>query len=88
MQTIETRIIPATNTKPTRIKATASGGIGKIYPINQNLYRDEQNHAAAAQLLMTKLDWYGTMAGGHTKQGMVWVFCDFTADPDIPHIDR
>ena len=30
MQTISTKPLPATNTKPARIKATASGGGGSI----------------------------------------------------------
>lgn len=82
MQTIETRIIRATGTKPTRIKATASGGYSRISSYNALLETVPNDasmteiHGAAARAIMELLNWRGMMAGGATKNGMVWVFCD------------
>lgn len=69
MQTIATKLLPATN----RVKATASGG--KSITIKQSqLEAACEQHACAALALMKKLHWGGRMIGGHTPYGMVWVF--------------
>lgn len=77
MQTIETRYIGATNTKGSRIKATHSGGVKSVtigfYSVDGG---ELEVHAAAAKALMDKLNWHGTMFGGGTERGMVWVFQD------------
>ena len=74
MQTINVKYLPATNTKGTRIKASCEGGsitISRDYGSNI-----EQDYMEAAKQLKSKLFWTGTMVGGHTKDGMVFVFDD------------
>lgn len=73
MQTIHTKHLPATATKPARIKATASGGGGGI---TISVHAADDAHLEAMKQLCHKLDWHGLIAGGHTKDGMVWVFLD------------
>ena len=72
MQTINVKYLPATNTKGVRIKATCEGGsitTSRDYGLNT-----EQNYMEAAKQLKSKLFWTGTMVGGHTKDGFVFVF--------------
>ncbi len=82
MQTIETRTIPATNTKPMRIIAQNCGGTRLMWSWDfaqaqeGNSGRDNKVHASIAKALAAKLGWEGNMYGGHTKAGMVWVFED------------
>jgi hypothetical protein len=67
MQAIKTKIIPATNTKPTRIKATSCGGIS-VTLSTSNIEGDQ--HIAAVRALCEKLKWKGKMVmGGLTKDG-------------------
>ena len=73
MQTISIKHLPATATKPARVKATASGGGGSV--IVSNNAADDSILLAVRQLCQ-KLDWHGMIAGGHTKDGMVFVFLD------------
>lgn len=75
MQTITTKYIPATDTKGSRIKATASGGVSVIMPYRYDMSTKE-THIAAVGLLMEKLDWHGKMVCGDTKTGVVCVFSD------------
>jgi len=82
MDAIETRFIPATNTRGSRVKATrlAPGGesstIGYDHALNS-----WDNHRAAAECLITKLGTTGvTFVGGDTATGTVWV-----ADIGAPH---
>ena len=63
-QTIETRFIPATDTKPARIKAAAeAGSITRSYA-----YEGDKQHSEVAQELADKLGWtgprYGVLVGG------------------------
>jgi len=71
MKVIETRIVPATDTKPTRIKAVA-GKLSNTCILNDN-YSLENNHGYIAQVLAEELGWTGEFIGGHTNDGMVWV---------------
>jgi len=78
-QIIKTKYIPATNTKPMRIKATHTGKTVSITKsawdsIFQNANSDTDHHKILAQLLMKELGWKGEMVGGHDNEGMVWVF--------------
>ena len=75
MQTIETKVIPATNTKATRVRVTHTGNAESITVEASSFDAIEDAHKHAAALLMRKLNWSGrTMVGGSTKAGMVWVF--------------
>lgn len=84
MQTIETRYHGPTDTKSSRVSATASGGAGRVMLTWDNARGSEDNHAAACAALMRKMNWRGTMQGGHTKRGMVWVFLDKPIQVRIP----
>ena len=76
MQTIQTKYLPATNYKPARVKATCQGGsvtISREYALNV-----DQDYVRVAKLLKDKMKWTGDMIGGHTDQGMVFVFKEDT----------
>lgn len=73
MQTIITKVLPVTNTKPTRIKATSTSGLS-VTVSRYSFDSMEDAHEAAVRALMGKLNWTGTMVGGNMKEGMVWVF--------------
>lgn len=70
MQVIITKFLPATETKPARIKATSTGGDS----ITVAYSYDGNDHAIAAKALKDKLGWSAQMVGGHTSDGTVWVF--------------
>ena len=75
MQTIITKHLGPTATKRPRVRATTSGGAGSVTLTTCGEWQDDQNHKAAAETLRTKLGWgVGRLFGGHTKDGMVWVF--------------
>jgi len=78
MQAIITKYLPATNTKGSRIKATAEAGSVTIpysYEVNE-----AGAHRLAAQALTDKLGWttnsYGALIGGGlpNNSGYVFVF--------------
>ena len=71
-QAIETRYLGATNTKGGRIKATAWAG---SITIGYNHALDTQdNHRAAANALIAKMDWQGTYAQGGNVTGTGYYF--------------
>lgn len=76
MQSIITKVSPATNTRGTRIVATSTGGsrISVAYP--HHLKEGTQAHWEAANKLAQKLGWTGTMQAGGIKGGYVFVFID------------
>jgi len=72
MQTITTKYLGPTNTKGSRIKASCEGGsitVSLDYGVEI-----EQDYMKAAKALKDKMNWSGEMIGGHTKDGMVFVF--------------
>ena len=75
MQTIITKYLGPTDTLGSRIAATSTSGqrivVSRDYSMNT-----AQNHAKAAIALCKQLDWVGTLQGGNTKTGTVWVFID------------
>lgn len=75
MVAIETHYLGPTNFRVSRYVATASTGNRVVIRADDRL-ADTHNHAKAAETLRAKLDWgrYGPMLGGHTKQGMAWIF--------------
>lgn len=73
MQTIKTRVLPCTNTKPTRVKATASSALGHVIVSYHNFCSADDAHRAAAMKLIKKLDWPGTWIAGDDGKGMTWV---------------
>jgi hypothetical protein len=72
MQTITTKYLGPTNTLGSRIKASG-GGKSVTVPYDYGL-GDTALHASAVTELNKKLKWYGTLTGGYTSDGMVWVF--------------
>lgn len=82
MQTIETKYHGPTDTRGSRLSATASGCRKRVWVSYDYALNSEGNHMAAAQKLMEVLDWTGQYVGGHTQTGMVFV----DADPDFSPI--
>jgi len=74
MQTIKTKYLPATNTKPSRIRARASGGASLVMSVSNQEEGGDYTHVDVALALKRKLKWEGKMYGGDTKEGMVFVF--------------
>jgi hypothetical protein len=71
-QAIETRYVKPTNTKGSRIKATAAAGsitIGYDHALNT-----DGAHKAAADALIAKMGWTGTFAQGGNAKGDGYVF--------------
>ena len=66
MQAIQTKYIPVTNHKPSRVKVWAEAG--SIIVSWDHALNVDGNHAFAARLLRKKLGWdfknYGPMVGG------------------------
>lgn len=72
MQVIQTKVLQLTNKTPARVKATHTGNsLSATVEINPS--EDTNFHIEAARLLKKKLGWEGTMIGGNTKEGMVFV---------------
>ena len=72
-QAITCKFIPATNTKPARVKASCAAGSITIS------YHDQDGcpFFEAARQLCNKLEWSGEIAGGVIKTGEhVFVICD------------
>ena len=92
MKAITTKIIPATNHKPTRVKAQAEGVpcvvVSRDKLINDLLQAgeritEETTHQAAARVLCDRYQWGTDLASGGTHQCGVWVHCfiPFDAKP-------
>jgi hypothetical protein len=78
-QSILTKFIPATNTKPRRVKATTSNkkhSTTLSHALVDDGRFDTEAHAYAARLLAYKLGWVGTMVQGYSLEGCVFVFVD------------
>jgi hypothetical protein len=87
MQTIETKVLPATDTLPRRVKATHEGNIADV-TIPADMYESiDAAYCDAAQKLMRKLEWRGVMIGGSTKAGMCFVFVSHDG-PGVAMTDR
>jgi len=84
MQAIETKVIPATNTKETRVRATHPGNAEAITVGASSFNFIEEAHEHAAYLLLKKLDWDGEYVGGGTKAGMAWV-CKSGGSPVVEY---
>lgn len=83
MQAIQTKYLPMTNTRLSRIKATAAAGtITVSYDHSLDV---EGNHRAACDALRAKLSWvgdyYADMVGGQLPDGSyAWVFAGETPE--------
>jgi len=84
MMAITTKHIPATNTKPTRIKAFTESGLSMTISVHalpdSNSGHPDVMHYAAAAILAAKYGWdkppYGRMIQGGVKDGYVHVFTE------------
>ncbi len=80
MKAILTKIIPCTDTKPTRIKAYAEGGASITLSLStcerEPHYRTDEAHLYAAQQLAKKMKWGTDLLGGGTPEGYAFVFAD------------
>lgn len=70
-QAIETRYHGATDTKGSRVSATAEAG--RVYSDWDDSKNPVENHEAACRKLCAKLGWDGRFACGGTRNGYVWV---------------
>ena len=71
-KTIATKYHGPTNTRGSRISATATSGQRVSIGYDHSL-SSEQNHMAAARALLTKLNWTGQWFAGATPDGYVFV---------------
>lgn len=73
-QAIVTKYLPVTNTKPSRVKATAEAG--SVILSWDNALNTDQNHAKAANALAEQKGWAGHWRGGalpdHSGYCFVW----------------
>ena len=72
-QAIMTRYIGPSNSRGSRIKATAWGG--SVTVAYNDADNSEKNHARAAQALCAKMGWHQTgWVGGGTPDGRGWCY--------------
>ncbi len=79
MKAILTKVLPCTNTKPTRIKAYTEGGNQQVLSWSECDSDDRtqgQAHLYAAQALADKMHWPGALIGGGIPDGYCFVFAD------------
>jgi hypothetical protein len=73
---IITKFIPASNTKPARVKASANDRSITISYDHALSLSNAENHAVAAQALMQKFGWTGSLVCGALEHGYVFVITD------------
>lgn len=74
---IETKYLGPTNTRGSRIKAAAEGGLNVTVSYEHALNAAE-NHTAAARALAEKMSWGGRYVGGGKADGRGYVFVRVT----------
>ena len=72
MQTITTKFIGPSNTRGARVKATTASGKSLTVPYDHAI--GDESHSVAALTLARKLGWSGSLVGGDTRVGKVFVF--------------
>jgi hypothetical protein len=73
MKAIITKYIPATNTKPSRVKAWTEGGNSVTIGYNSD---NDNPFRVAAEKLCAKMQWPGRLIEGGTGNGSVFVFAE------------
>jgi len=73
MKAILTWVLPATEHKPTRIRASEPDGKSVTVSLDYGISDYDQHHAVACEL-RDKLGWEGKLIGGDLKFGMCFVF--------------
>lgn len=81
MQTLTTRVLPATGRLGERIRVEASSGLRSCIYREAALpgHTTHQKHEAAAMAFATSLGWKGNWVAGHAGSGLVFVNAK---DPD------
>jgi hypothetical protein len=74
MQTIKTKFLSPTDTKPARVKAITTSGIKMLLSWDHGCDTYE-NHVAAAKALAEKLKWTGQWHGGSADDGEMIFVC-------------
>lgn len=72
MKAIETKYLPCTNSRGSRIKAYAEGGASLTVSYDHGAHNP---HADAAVALARKMGWTGTLVSGGKADGKGEVFC-------------
>lgn len=75
MIAIETKYIPCTNTRPSRIKAYTESGRSVIVS-QHGADSVEESHDRAARALCDKMGWHGVLVKGGTKRGYAYIFAE------------
>lgn len=75
-QAIQTRFLPVTNTRPSRVTAWAQAG--RVTLSWDHALNADQNHAKAAAALAAKFGWKGTYHGGALPNNSGFAFVILT----------
>jgi len=75
MKAITTKYHGPGNVRGSRITASDDDG-NRVVSSYDHALNSEGNHAAAARKLCQKMNWTGSLTGGHIREGMVWVWDD------------
>jgi hypothetical protein len=73
LRAIQTKYLRPTNSRPARVKAFDCVG-NSITCAWDSFDDDSRSHRLAAETLRDQLGWKGELIGGHTKDGMVFLF--------------
>lgn len=76
MQAIKTTYLGPTNSRGSRIKATAENGESITVPYPHDKNQGVEAHSVAALALCAKLGWAGELVGGGLRDGYVFVFVE------------
>lgn len=80
MTSVITKYLPATNSKPARVKADA--GMGRTATVSFHDAAPEP-HRNAAHQLCAKFGWTGTLQEGGREDGFVYTFISTEAQFDV-----
>ena len=84
-QAITTKFIEATNTRPSRIKATTGAGTSLIMSTDSHIGLETyEDHFRVAQILADSLKWGDLVDGGSTVEG----YCFITFRGEMPSRER
>lgn len=78
MKAILTKVLPATNTKPARLKACTEGGNSIVISWHEceDGRTQGEAHLYAARKLCDKMKWEGRLIGGGTPSGYAFTFAE------------
>lgn len=74
MATIQTKWLPPSNRRGSRIKATSRHRAGAMYRSCDDGLRIDENHEAAAKAMLERNEWTGDWVGAQNQDGSyTWV---------------